>query len=131
MMGICEKNSRYLVYAVDVTTFNSVMPHCSCFLFLVKLHASSSKRSGSNLPDLSQRSFPSVPASGYDMVVIGSGPGGEAAAVRSAQLGARVAVIEKRSAFGGPTGLTSKAVREAAKRICKAVDQVGQHARSS
>jgi len=42
------------------------------------------------------------------------------------QLGAKhVAVIEQRSAFGGPTGLSSKAVREAARRICKAVDQIG------
>eukprot|EP00601_Ochromonadales_sp_CCMP2298_P028597 CAMPEP_0173333288 /NCGR_PEP_ID=MMETSP1144-20121109/4794_1 /TAXON_ID=483371 /ORGANISM="non described non described, Strain CCMP2298" /LENGTH=399 /DNA_ID=CAMNT_0014278205 /DNA_START=189 /DNA_END=1384 /DNA_ORIENTATION=- len=66
-----------------------------------------------------------MPRGGYDLVVIGSGPGGEAAAVAAAQLGARVAVVEKRSSFGGPTGLTSKAVREAAKRICKAVDQIG------
>jgi len=79
----------------------------------------------SNLPNLAQKSFPEVPKSGYDLIVIGSGPGGESCAVTAAQLGAKVAVVEKRSAFGGPTGLTSKAVREAAKRICKAVDQVG------
>lgn len=36
-----------------------------------------------------------------------------------------MAVIEKKAAFGGPTGLTSKAVREAAKRIVKAIDQIG------
>ena len=53
-------------------------------------------------------------------------PGGEAAAVHASQLGAKkVAVIERKSAFGGPTGLTSKAVREAAKRIIKAVEQIG------
>ena len=78
-----------------------------------------------NLPDLSQAAFPLVPSSGYDLIVIGSGPGGEACAVRAAQLGQRVAVIEKKSSFGGPTGLTSKAVREATKRICRAVDQIG------
>ena len=77
------------------------------------------------LPDLSQSSFPDPPEDGYDLVVLGSGPGGEVAAVLAAQLGAKVAVVEKRSTFGGPTGLTSKAVREATKRICKAVDQVG------
>lgn len=77
------------------------------------------------LPDLSQAAFPEMPEGGYDLVVIGSGPGGEAAAVYAAKLGKRVAIIEKKSAFGGPTGLTSKAVREAAKRICRAVDQVG------
>lgn len=36
-----------------------------------------------------------------------------------------MAIIEKKSAFGGPTGLTSKAVREATKRICSAIDQIG------
>jgi NAD(P) transhydrogenase len=77
------------------------------------------------LPDLSQSEFPSIPGNGFDLVVIGSGPGGEAAAVRAAQLGAKVAIVEKKSAFGGPTGLSSKAVREAASRICKAVDQLG------
>jgi len=45
--------------------------------------------------------------------------------VHAAKLGARVAVVEKKSAFGGPTGLTSKAVREAAKRIVAAIEQVG------
>lgn len=77
------------------------------------------------LPDLSQAAFPDLPEDGYDLAVIGSGPGGEAAAVYAAKLGKKVAIIEKKAAFGGPTGLTSKAVREAAKRICKAVDQVG------
>ena len=81
---------------------------------------------GYKLPDLSQSSFPEIPPDGYfDLVVIGSGPAGESAAVRAAQLGARVAIVEKKSTFGGPTGLTSKAVREAASRICKAVDQLG------
>ena len=62
---------------------------------------------------------------GYDLIIIGSGPAGEAAAVRASQLGDRVAVIEKKSTFGGPTGLTSKAIIEAANRICKAIDQIG------
>lgn len=79
----------------------------------------------SKLPDLSQPAFPEPPEEGYDLVVLGSGPGGEVAAVLSSQLGARVAVVERKSTFGGPTGLTSKAVREATKRICKAIDQVG------
>lgn len=37
----------------------------------------------------------------YDVVVIGTGPGGYVAAVKAAQLGLKVAVIEKRSTFGG------------------------------
>lgn len=83
------------------------------------------KATKSKLPDLSQSKFPNIPIDGYDLIVIGSGPSGEAAAVRASQLGARVAVIEKKSTFGGPTGLSSKAIREAANRICKAIDQIG------
>jgi dihydrolipoamide dehydrogenase len=36
-----------------------------------------------------------------DLIVIGSGPGGYVAAIRAAQLGMRVAVVEKDSRFGG------------------------------
>src|SRR5260370_22713640 len=37
----------------------------------------------------------------FDLVVIGTGPGGYVAAIRAAQLGMKVAVVEKRSTFGG------------------------------
>lgn len=37
----------------------------------------------------------------YDLIVIGTGPGGYVAAIRAAQLGLEVAVVEKRSAHGG------------------------------
>jgi len=37
----------------------------------------------------------------YDVVIIGSGPGGYVAAVRASQLGLKVAVIEKYPSFGG------------------------------
>jgi dihydrolipoamide dehydrogenase len=37
----------------------------------------------------------------YDVVVIGTGPGGYVCAIRAAQLGLRVAVVEKRATFGG------------------------------
>ncbi|QVQ36752.1 dihydrolipoyl dehydrogenase [Pseudochrobactrum algeriensis] len=37
----------------------------------------------------------------YDVVVIGTGPGGYVAAIKAAQLGLKVAVVEKRSTFGG------------------------------
>src|SRR5262249_43991016 len=40
----------------------------------------------------------------YDLVVIGAGPGGYVAAIRAAQLGMKVACVEKRAALGG-TGL--------------------------
>src|SRR2546428_1323015 len=37
----------------------------------------------------------------YDLIVIGSGPGGYVCAIRAAQLGMKVAVIEKENTFGG------------------------------
>ncbi len=37
----------------------------------------------------------------YDVVVIGTGPGGYVCAIKAAQLGLKTAVIEKRSTFGG------------------------------
>lgn len=37
----------------------------------------------------------------YDLLVIGAGPGGYVAAIRAAQLGFRVAVVEKRASLGG------------------------------
>ena len=37
----------------------------------------------------------------YDLIVIGSGPGGYVAAVRAAQLGLKTACIEKEARLGG------------------------------
>ena len=37
----------------------------------------------------------------YDLIVIGSGPGGYVGAIRAAQLGMKVAVVEKDKTFGG------------------------------
>ncbi|HLH13005.1 MAG TPA: dihydrolipoyl dehydrogenase [Methylovirgula sp.] len=37
----------------------------------------------------------------YDLVVVGTGPGGYVCAIRAAQLGMKVAVVEKRKTFGG------------------------------
>jgi len=37
----------------------------------------------------------------YDLVVIGAGPGGYVAAIRAAQLGLKVACVEKRASLGG------------------------------
>lgn len=37
----------------------------------------------------------------YDVIVIGTGPGGYVCAVKAAQLGLKVAVVEKRATFGG------------------------------
>jgi NAD(P) transhydrogenase len=53
----------------------------------------------------------------YDLIVIGSGPGGQRAAIQGAKAGKRVAVVEKQSAIGGVcinTGtIPSKTMREA------------------
>jgi dihydrolipoamide dehydrogenase len=37
----------------------------------------------------------------YDVIIIGSGPGGYVCAIKAAQLGLKVAVVEKRDTFGG------------------------------
>jgi dihydrolipoamide dehydrogenase len=37
----------------------------------------------------------------FDLAIIGTGPGGYVAAIRAAQLGMKVAVVEKRATFGG------------------------------
>ena len=54
----------------------------------------------------------------YDLVVIGSGPGGQRAAIQAAKLGKRVAVVEKSDQLGGAAlragTIPSKALREAA-----------------
>jgi len=42
-----------------------------------------------------------VPSNSYDVVVIGAGTGGYVAAIRAAQLGLTVAVVEKQKALGG------------------------------
>jgi dihydrolipoamide dehydrogenase len=42
-----------------------------------------------------------APENTYDVIIVGSGPGGYVAAVRAAQLGLKVACIEKESRLGG------------------------------
>src|ERR1700691_1345381 len=37
----------------------------------------------------------------YDVIVIGTGPGGYVCAIRAAQLGLKTAVVEKNATFGG------------------------------
>jgi NAD(P) transhydrogenase len=53
----------------------------------------------------------------YDLVVIGSGPAGQRAAIQGAKLGKRVAIVEKKEVIGGTcinTGtIPSKSMREA------------------
>ena len=57
-------------------------------------------------------------ATEYDLLVVGSGPGGQAAAITAAKLGRRVALIERKPYLGGVSlqigTIPSKALREAA-----------------
>ena len=40
-------------------------------------------------------------AESFDVAIIGTGPGGYVCAIRAAQLGMKVAVVEKEKTFGG------------------------------
>ena len=57
----------------------------------------------------------------YDLIVIGTGPGGYVCAIRAAQLGMKVAVVEKRPTFGGTClnvgCIPSKALLHASERF--------------
>jgi NAD(P) transhydrogenase len=70
----------------------------------------------------------------YDLVVIGSGPGGQRAAIQAAKSGKRVAVVEKQTMVGGAcinTGtIPSKTMREAVLHLSGFYDQAfyGAHA---
>ncbi len=63
---------------------------------------------------------PPEPAHDYDLIVIGSGPAGQRAAVQAAKLSERVAIIERMPSLGGVCILTgtipSKTFREAVLR---------------
>lgn len=53
------------------------------------------------LASIRQSRYFSTNAQEWDLVVIGSGPGGYVAAIRAAQLGLKVACVEKRTTLGG------------------------------
>src|SRR5262245_47470337 len=68
----------------------------------------------------------------YDLIVIGSGPGGYVCAIRAAQLGMKVAVVEKDDTFGGTClnigCIPSKALLHASERYEEAghmLDKMG------
>ena len=68
---------------------------------------------------------------GYDLIIIGAGPGGYVAAVRAAQLGMKVAVVEKRAALGGVClnegCIPSKALLDSSEYFALARDKFGGH----
>src|SRR5271170_7719041 len=67
----------------------------------------------------------------YDLVVIGSGPGGYVAAIRAAQLGMKVACVEKRATLGGTClnvgCIPSKALLESSELFVQARDHFAIH----
>ncbi len=67
----------------------------------------------------------------FDLIVVGAGPGGYVAAIRAAQLGMRVAVVEKRAALGGVClnegCIPSKALLDSSELFALARDKFGRH----
>jgi dihydrolipoamide dehydrogenase len=67
----------------------------------------------------------------YDLIVIGAGPGGYVAAIRGAQLGMKVAVIERRATLGGVClnegCIPSKALLDSSELFALARDRFALH----
>src|SRR5499426_2769569 len=67
----------------------------------------------------------------YDLVVIGAGPGGYVAAIRAAQLGLKVACVEKRPALGGTClnigCIPSKALLDSSEFFSQAKHKAARH----
>lgn len=67
----------------------------------------------------------------FDLLVIGGGPGGYVAALRAAQLGMKVAVVEKRDALGGTClnegCIPSKALLDSSEYFALARDSFKRH----
>ncbi|HVI47139.1 MAG TPA: dihydrolipoyl dehydrogenase [Chitinophaga sp.] len=67
----------------------------------------------------------------YDIVVIGSGPGGYVAAIRASQLGYRTAIVEKYSTLGGTCTnvgcIPAKALLDSSEHYHQAQDQFKTH----
>jgi len=67
----------------------------------------------------------------FDLVVIGAGPGGYVASIRAAQLGLRVACVERESALGGTClrvgCIPSKALLESSERYEETRNGLKQH----
>ena len=67
----------------------------------------------------------------YDVIVIGSGPGGYVAAIRCAQLGMKTAIVEKNPTLGGTClnvgCIPSKALLDSSEHVSKANKEFAEH----
>src|SRR5947208_15759893 len=67
----------------------------------------------------------------FDVIVIGSGPGGYVAAIRAAQLGMKTACVESRTTLGGTClnvgCIPSKALLESSEKYEQAQHALAQH----
>ena len=70
-------------------------------------------------------------AAKFDLVVIGAGPGGYVAAIRAAQLGMKVACVEKSRTLGGTClnvgCIPSKAMLDSSELYHLAKERFGKH----
>lgn len=72
-----------------------------------------------------------MPEASYDLIVIGGGPGGYVAAIRSAQLGMKTACVDMRATLGGTClnigCIPSKALLVSSEKYVEAKDHLGIH----
>lgn len=70
-------------------------------------------------------------ATSFDLIVLGAGPGGYVAAIRGAQLGLTVAIIDKRSSLGGTClnvgCIPSKALLDSSEHYLQATKKFATH----
>ena len=70
-------------------------------------------------------------ADSFDLIVIGAGPGGYVCAIRAAQLGMKVACVEKRETLGGTClnvgCIPSKALLSSSEKYAEAVSHLSDH----
>src|SRR2546430_10181469 len=94
---------------------------CVQHIFTYFLFADTQKLGeGKGLHDCNGDILPRQTMEKYDLIVVGSGPGGQRAAIQASKFGKRAALIEKLEVIGGTainTGtIPSKTIREAVLR---------------
>src|SRR5580692_12321809 len=84
-------------------------------------------RSRSDFSSICERAM----SDSFDVIVIGAGPGGYVAAIRAAQLGMSVALVDKRATLGGTClnvgCIPSKALLHSSEQLAFARDHAAEH----